>query len=233
MAAALPVLYSFRRCPYAMRARLALAVSATPYELREVVLRDKPAAMLAVSPKGTVPVLVLPDSTVIDESLDVMRWALRRHDPGRWLNSEESESTLADMRALIEQNDGAFKHHLDRYKYPHRYSHQAPDSDLTAFATEHRRACSRWLDQLEARLKPQGWLCGPRTTLADMAVLPFVRQFAHTDPAWFAAQSWPALQQWLAAFEASPLFAQIMEKHPTWRPAEPAHISGAISSAYS
>ncbi|WP_341904370.1 glutathione S-transferase [Polaromonas sp. YR568] len=232
MAPALPVLYSFRRCPYAMRARLALAVSATPYELREVVLREKPADMLAASPKGTVPVLVLPDSSVIDESLDVMRWALAQHDPEGWLS--EDASVMADMLALIEQNDGAFKHHLDRYKYPHRYSHEAQGSaltDLSGFAAEHRRACSEWLGQLEVRLKPHGWLCGPRATLADMALRPFVRQFAHTDPAWFAAQNWPALQQWLAAFEASPLFAQIMEKHPAWRPGEAAHITGAISSA--
>lgn len=230
----LPVLYSFRRCPYAMRARLALAISATPHELREVVLKDKPAEMLVASPKGTVPVLVLPDATVIDESLDVMRWALARHDPQGWLSDDKSAMT--DMLTLIERNDGAFKRHLDRYKYPHRYPREIQNGDLSGFSVQHRQAGGEWLAQLDTRLKPQGWLCGPHATLADMALLPFVRQFAHTDPAWFAAQNWPALQQWLATFEASPLFAQIMEKHPAWQPAkprEPVHISGAISSAYS
>ncbi|RZJ25863.1 MAG: glutathione S-transferase, partial [Haliea sp.] len=115
---ALPVLYSFRRCPYAMRARLALAVSAQPHELREIVLRNKPAAMLSASPKGTVPVLVLPDGQVLDESLDIMRWALGRNDPAQWLSP--AGASHGAMDALIAGNDGTFKQHLDRYKYPNR-----------------------------------------------------------------------------------------------------------------
>ena len=123
---ALPVLYSFRRCPYAMRARLALAVSGLPLELREVTLRSKPPELLAASPKGTVPVLVLPDGEVIDESLDVMLWALRQHDPESWL--EAAEASLDGMLALISECDGAFKQHLDRYKYPNRYAGEHADN---------------------------------------------------------------------------------------------------------
>lgn len=212
-----PVLYSFRRCPYAMRARLALAASSQLVEHREVMLRSKPAEMLAASPKGTVPVLVLPDGQVIDESLDIMLWALQRHDPQHWLTPDKG--SLQDMQTVIAHNDGAFKQHLDRYKYPGRYAEEAAAGsagDAAAFAAAHRDAGASWLGQLAQRLAPYGWLFGGRASLADMAVLPFVRQFAHTDPAWFAAQAWPQLQTWLAGFEASALYLQVMEKRPPW-----------------
>ncbi len=212
---ALPVLYSFRRCPYAMRARLALAASGQPHELREIVLRAKPAAMLAASPKGTVPVLVLPDGKVIDESLDIMRWALGRHDPALWLSP--AGASLEDMLALIAANDGDFKHQLDRYKYPNRHANESA-GDEAAFALEHRSQAAGWLAQLDTRLGA-GWLFGARASLADMAILPFVRQFAHTDAVWFAAQPWPRLQAWLALFERSALYARVMDKHPVWQPA--------------
>ena len=211
---ALPVLYSFRRCPYAMRARLALASSALAYELREVALRSKPPALLAASPKGTVPVLVLPDGIVIDESLDVMLWALRQHDPQGWLQAPQG--TLQDMLALIADNDGDFKQHLDRYKYPNRYP-QASGSDLRAFAGQHRAGAAAWLTAMQARLATQPWLFGDRACLADMAVLPFVRQFAHTDAAWFGAQPWPQLQAWLGQFEASARYQAVMEKFAPWQ----------------
>ena len=213
MNSALPVLYSFRRCPYAMRARLALAVSGEPYELREVVLKNKPAEMLAASPKGTVPVLVLPGGEVIDESLDVMLWALRRNDPEGWLASPQG--SLDDMLALVAGNDGAFKRSLDRYKYPNRYPEEAA-GDNAAFAFSHRAACASWLGRLETLLAG-GWLFGMHASLADMALLPFVRQFAHTDVAWFAAQPWPQLQAWLARFEASALYEGVMGKHVPWQ----------------
>lgn len=213
MSGALPVFYSFRRCPYAMRARLALAVSGEPHELREVVLRDKPAEMLAASPKGTVPVLVLPDGEVIDESLDVMLWALRRNDPEQWLVS--AQGSLDEMLALIAGNDGAFKRSLDRYKYPNRYAEESA-GDADAFAQQQRGLGAAWLLQLDNMLAG-GWLFGARASLADMALLPFVRQFAHTDPGWFAAQPWPRLQAWLAQFEASALYAGVMQKHAPWR----------------
>jgi glutathione S-transferase len=211
---ALPVLYSFRRCPYAMRARLALAVSGEPHELREIVLRDKPAAMLAASPKGTVPVLALPDGTVIDESLDIMRWALGRNDPAQWLSP--AGGSLEDMLALVDANDGDFKRHLDRYKYPNRYPQESAGDDA-GFALGHRSAAAQWLTQLDAGLE-RGWLFGAQISLADMAILPFVRQFAHTDADWFAAQPWPRLQGWLAAFEGSALYASVMQKHKPWQP---------------
>ena len=230
MTGALPVLYSFRRCPYAMRARLALAVSAQACALREVVLRNKPAALLAASAKATVPVLVLPDGEVIDQSLDIMLWALRLNDPARWLNPPEA--TLDDMLQLIAGNDGDFKRQLDRYKYPNRYPDEAK-SDVETFALAQRDLGAGWLAGLESKLASTAtatatatakasataapaWLYGARASLADIAVLPFVRQFAHTDPLWFAAQNWPHLRLWLSNFEASALYLGVMVKQPAW-----------------
>ena len=207
MTTSLPILYSFRRCPYAMRARLALAISGLQYELCEVVLKNKPAELLAFSPKGTVPVLVLPSGQVIDESLEIMRWALTQNDPENWLGNND----IDNMLAFIAGNDGPFKHALDRYKYPHRYSSES-GGDAQAFALAQRHEAASWLQSLEARLN-QGWLFSHQASFADMATLPFVRQFAHTDAAWFAAQPWPRLQAWLARFEASQLFVNIMEKY--------------------
>jgi glutathione S-transferase len=173
------VLYSFRRCPYAMRARLALAISETPYVLREVVLARKPEAMLEASPKGTVPVLVLANGTVIDESIEIMRWALAQNDPEGWLDRDDA--------ALIEHNDGPFKHDLDRYKYPDRH-----DSD----AMVHRERGMEFLRLLDERLSHDAQLCGSTRGIADAAIMPFVRQFAAVDRDWFAAQPIPHLQKW-------------------------------------
>jgi glutathione S-transferase len=214
---ALPVLYSFRRCPYAMRARLALAVSGQAHELREVLLKNKPAALLAASPKGTVPVLVLPEGGVIAESLDIMHWALARHDPEQWL--VPPVGSREDIDALIAANDGAFKQQLDRYKYPNRYP-QESGGDAPGFALRQRDEAAAWLARLNARLG-QGWLLGSQASLADMALLPFVRQFAHTNPVWFAAQAWPQLQAWLAAFETSELYVRVMDKHTPWQSPAP------------
>ena len=218
---ALPVLYSFRRCPYAIRARLALAVSAVPVELREVALRSKPAELLSASAKGTVPVLLLPAGAVITESLDIMLWALRQHDAQAWLQPEHG--VPGDMLALIAECDGRFKSHLDRTKYPKRYAHELagqPIPDLQAFTGAHRALASAWLAGLQKRLEGHSGLFGNRTSLADMAVLPFVRQFAHTDPGWFAAQPWPQLQHWLTRFETSALFAAVMQQRAApWAPA--------------
>jgi len=194
-----PVLYSFRRCPYAMRARMALIASGIACEIREVKLRDKPPEMLAASPKGTVPVLVLPDGKVIDESIDIMRWALGHSDPEDWL--------AGDDVALIATNDGTFKHHLDRYKYADRH-----DTD----PAEHRAAGLAILRDLEARLTAS-YLCGARRTLADIAIMPFVRQFAETDRGWFDAQPLPRVQHWLADLRASALFETAMVRRDPWR----------------
>lgn len=195
------VLYSFRRCPYAIRARLALAISKTHYALREVRLAEKPAAMLAASAKGTVPVLVLDGGTVIDESLLIMRWALARNDPEDWLQRDDVE--------LIARNDGAFKHDLDRYKYPSRHGSD-PD--------EHRQRGLEFLSELDGRISSHGQLSGAQRGLADAAILPFVRQFAAVDPEWFAAQPMPHLKVWLAGHLESPLFRTVMAPVTPWIP---------------
>ncbi len=200
----LPILYSFRRCPYAMRARLALLASGRAVELREVALRAKPQAMLAASPKGTVPVLVLPDGSVIDESLDIMRWVVAPNGPGDW--------PAGDAAALIAANDGPFKHHLDRYKYPDRHG-----GDPVA----HRDAGLAILAELERRLMSEAFLGGASMGFVDMAIFPFARQFAAVDPDWFAALPLPCLQRWLAAHAESALFARVMLRVPPWREGEP------------
>ncbi|SEA03430.1 glutathione S-transferase [Variovorax sp. YR216] len=213
MTQALPVLYSFRRCPYAMRARMAIAASGQRCELREVVLRDKPAELLAASPKGTVPVLVDPHGAVIDQSLDIMLWALRRHDPDGWLRP--AQGTLDDMLALIAECDGAFKRHLDGYKYPERQPEAERDAAL------HREQGGVFLKSLDARLQSSRCLFGDNPALADIAIAPFVRQFAQVDATWFDAQPWPRLREWLAARLKAPVFARVMDKHPQWRAGQP------------
>lgn len=201
-----PLLYSFRRCPYAMRARLALLVSGQRCELREVVLRAKPPSLLAASPKGTVPVLVLPDGQVLEQSLDIMRWALDRHDPEGWLHP--GTGSLEDMLTLVAACDGPFKQALDRCKYPERHP-QADPAQAWAQA-------DAWLGTLETRLAAQPFLFGPQAALADMAIAPFVRQFAGIAPARWQDQPWPRLQRWLADWQAGELLAQAMAKTPAW-----------------
>lgn len=198
-----PVLYSFRRCPYAMRARLAIAVSSTCCELREVKLSAKPAAMLAASPKGTVPVLVLPDGKVIDESLDIMRWALAKGDPECWLEGDDP--------ALIERNDGPFKDDLDRYKYPERFG---------VDPLRHRIMGMAFLRELDSRLDRTGQLCGPVRSMADAAIMPFVRQFAAVDQKWFSDQPLLRLKAWLADHISSDLFNMIMLRIAPWSPGD-------------
>lgn len=202
--APLPVLYTFRRCPYAMRARLAIAASGQLCEWREVVLRDKPRALLDASPKGTVPVLVLPDGTVLEQSLDIMRWALERHDPEGWRGAGDP----AGVAALIAECDGPFKQALDRCKYPERHP-DAPPQAAQARA-------SAWLQGLDRRLEAGPFLCGERPSLADAALMPFVRQYAAIDRAAWAARPWHRLQAWLAWWESSPLWARVMEKTAPW-----------------
>ncbi|WP_339764763.1 glutathione S-transferase [uncultured Hoeflea sp.] len=198
-----PVLYSFRRCPYAMRARLAIASAGLTVELREIVLRDKPAAFLDASPSATVPCLVTTDC-VIDESLDVMIWALQQRDPEDWLKMPKAGFEW------IARADGPFKDALDRTKYANRYPGVDPASqrDIAAsFLTDLDQAIGDWMLD--------------RPTLADFAIVPFVRQFAFIDKDWFDAQPWPGLQNWLARFLESDRFARIMEKYPQWQPGDP------------
>ena len=190
-----------------MRARLALAVSGVTCELREVVLRNKPRALLQASPKGTVPVLVDLSGTIIDESLDIMLWALRHHDPQAWLRHDPVTQT--QVRTLIAQCDGPFKANLDRYKYPQRF----PDADPLVC----RDQAALWLHELNSHLEEHGWLVDGRISLADIAIAPFVRQFAKTNTAWFAAQSWPHLAAWLQAFLDSPIFERVMTRCEPWQ----------------
>lgn len=211
---ALPVLYSFRRCPYAMRARLAIAASGLCCELREVMLRAKPPELLAASPKATVPVLVLPGGKVIEQSLDIMLWALRQNDPEGWL--APPYATPEELLSLVAANDGDFKQHLDRYKYPNRFP-QEHAGDERGFAQAHRSGAASCLAALDIRLARHAWLTGNTPSLADMAILPFVRQYAHTDRGWFEAQPWPHLRAWLMRWELDASFQQVMEKYPAWQ----------------
>ncbi|MEI8295085.1 MAG: glutathione S-transferase [Alphaproteobacteria bacterium] len=194
MTETLPILYSFRRCPYAMRARLALYTAKISHEHREVDLKHKPPQMLAISPKGTVPVLQLADTTVLEQSLDIMKWALKDHH----LSEKDAQ--------LITENDTTFKHALDRYKYPGRY----PDET----GANYREFCRVFLDKLEALLNP--FLTGTTVTILDMAIFPFIRQFAQVDPKWFEEQDYQRLKEWLNSLASSPLFEQIMQEYPIW-----------------
>lgn len=216
----LPILYSFRRCPFAMRARMAIKAAAHTCELREVVLRDKPEEMIAVSPKATVPVLVDRDGTVRDESLEIMQWVLALNDPEAWL--DPPNGTVASVHELIATIDGPFKRHLDRYKYANRYAHENNGSGVDPVM--HRMAALEVLNDFEQRLEQQDYLFGDRLCLADVATAPFIRQFANTDRAWFEVQPLPNLQRWLDAFLQSGLFLGCMQKHPQWKSGEPGVI---------
>ncbi len=196
-----PVLYSFRRCPYAMRARMALWASGIAVELREIILRDKPAEMLKASPKATVPVLILSDGRVIDESLDIMHWALAQNDPDNWLAGNDPD--------LIAANDGPFKRALDRYKYPHRFGLEDGSS--------YRDEAMCFLGGLDERLAQQVYLSGAKPALADIALFPFVRQFAATDQRWFDTCGLDNLRSWLSQLTTSSLFEAIMVRHPAWK----------------
>ena len=199
-----PILYSFRRCPYAMRARMAIASAGLRVSLREILLRDKPAEMLDVSSKGTVPVLITTDGLVIDESLDVMYWALEQFDPEHWLSADQE-----DTKALVTINDGPFKHHLDRYKYTARYDGED--------AEPHRAAGFKILEDWAERLTKTGFFFGASSSLADIALFPFVRQFRIADPAWFDAEAPEPLRVWLTHHMDHKRFKKIMVKHPLWK----------------
>jgi glutathione S-transferase len=191
-----------------MRARLALHVSGVAVELREIALRNKPDHMLCASPKGSVPVLILPDGSVIDESWEIMQWALRQHDPEGWLG--EQETYLAAAASLINRNDTSFKYALDRYKYADRY----PEFSRI----DYRHLGVSFLQTLEDRLQVTRYLLSHKPTIADAAVFPFIRQFAEVDKDWFAHSAYPALRIWLTEIENSPGFAAVMQKQPIWQP---------------
>ena len=198
-------LYSFRRCPYAMRARLGLSFAQLQVELREITLKHKPAQMLAISPKGTVPVLQLSNGAVIEESREIMVWALEQKDPQRLLDTK----TLHEANVLIDKNDHEFKYWLDRYKYADRH--------LGMTQTEYRRRGEDFLQVLEALLTKNTYLLASHVTIADIAIMPFVRQFAHVDRDVFYSLPYPNLQRWLTGWLEHPLFLQVMTKFPPWQ----------------
>ncbi|MFW5439767.1 MAG: glutathione S-transferase [Methylophilaceae bacterium] len=198
-----PVLYSYRRCPYAMRARMGLKYVGVDVEIREISLRDKPKHMVTISPKATVPVLVLADGKVIDESLNILYWALEQSDVDGWLALDD-----VIAKALIAENDTSFKAALDAYKYPERN----PDKTQE----EYRVRGEVFLQKLEALLEKNEGLLGALPTLADIAIFPFVRQFRGVDMVWFGAAPYPKLNAWLTTLIESGLFKSVMQKHPTY-----------------
>ncbi|WP_348646869.1 glutathione S-transferase [Qipengyuania sp. S6317L1] len=198
------MLYSFRRCPYAMRGRMGLWIAGITVTLREVKLANKPPELIEASPKATVPVLVLDSGEVIDESIAVARWALLQNDPEGWLAGDDAD--------LIAEADGAFKHHLDRYKYPNRYEDEPGFGEV-----DHQAEGLKILQKWDARLSEHGQMCGPERTLADIALFPFIRQFANHNRDWFDAQDLPNLHPWLEAHLASDLFRNVMPKFTPWK----------------
>lgn len=210
-----PVLYTFRRCPYAIRARMSLAYAKIDYEAREVVLRDKPSSMLDLSPKGTVPVLQLGE-LVLDESIDIVDWALSRKDPDGWLNYDAA--SLAEMAALVRRCDFDFKPSLDRYKYADRH----PERTIVDYRSEGEAFLQALEDRLASQSEEDGYLFGARPSYADVAVFPFIRQFAHVDRDWFQTSPYSQLRRWLDAWLESDLFLSVMQKYPQWHEADSA-----------
>lgn len=197
-----PILYSFRRCPYAMRARLVLLACQITCELREVILRDKPQEMIDISPKATVPVLLLPTDQIIEESQDIINWAIEQNDPNDWKNY------LSDANQLIEINDHQFKVHLDKYKYSIRNPELSKE--------KHRENGDFFLDLLNERLKKSKFLSSDNQTVSDLAIFPFIRQFAFVDKDYFDGLPFKALQDWLEWHLNCPLFKKIMNKYDRW-----------------
>ena len=205
-------LYSFRRCPYAMRARLGILFAELQVELREITLKNKPSQMLAISPKGTVPVLQLLDGTVIEESTEIMIWTLEQQDPQGLLDAE----VLQQANALIDKNDNEFKYWLDRYKYADRHT------DMTQ--TEYQQKGEIFLQVLEELLTKNPYLLGKTVTIADIGIMPFVRQFAHVDRNVFYSLPYPNLQRWLQDWLQHPFFLQTMTKFQPWQDGDEAVI---------
>jgi len=204
----LPILYSFRRCPYAMRARMALKVSGVAVQIREVILRDKPQELLECSAKGTVPVLILKEGgTIIDESLDIMHWALRLNDPELWLPKSDEQQLL--IKQFLQTNDCEFKDKLDRYKYSSRYPEQK--------AEYYRLQGEQFLQRLESSLNAHQFLIDDKVSIADIGIFPFIRQFANVDQNWFTHSPYKRLQAWLEYFIESEIFSSVMTKYPPWQ----------------
>lgn len=200
----LGILYSFRRCPYAMRARMALKYCGIRVDLREIELKSKPQQMLLCSAKGTVPVLALADGTIIDESRDIMLWALSLCDPEHW----QTDDSATEINRLLNDNDYDFKQNLDRYKYADRYPQHS--------AGYYRSQGEQFLTLIEEQLKNNRFLVGDKVSMADIGIFPFIRQFALVDKDWFYQSSYHHLQAWLDYFLESELFISVMQKYPPW-----------------
>lgn len=202
-----PVLYSFRRCPYCMRAHMALKNSGINVELREVDLDNMPEEALKISDKATVPILVMTDGTYIDESWDIVKWAVEQNDPDNWAG--ENKEYLLDAEMLVETNDFSFKDDLDHYKYADRYPEQKVE--------EYRLACEEFLEELEEMLADNNYLLADHLTLADIGVFPFIRQFSLVDKDWFDQSPYDNVRRWLVQIIGSTLFQAVFEKHDLWQ----------------
>ena len=202
-----PILYSLRQCPYAMRARIGLLLAKQTVLLRDIVMKNIPSEMLAVSPKGTVPVLVFEDSSVIDESIDIMIWALKQNDPNNLLYIHQPDD-YQEMLALIKRNDSEFVEGLNKYKAAARY-HDSTEID-------YRQLCEPFIYYLEQCLTKNEFLMGANPSLADYAILPFIRQFSRVDRKWYLQAPYPKLQHWLERHYQNPLFSKAMTKYPQW-----------------
>ena len=205
----LPILYTLRQCPYAIRARLGLRLAELDVEIRDISLKDKPAEMLTVTPKGTVPLLVLNNGDYIDESLNIMIWALSQHDPQNLLLSDNCH-LFTDMINLIARNDCKYIAALEHYKANTRYHN--PDVAI------YRNLCRSFLDDLEAPLNKHRFFMCDSPSVADYAILPFIRQFSHVERQWFRHAPYPRLQAWLEQHYQDPIFSKVMEKRPFWQP---------------
>jgi glutathione S-transferase len=216
----LPILYSLQHCPYAMRARMAILLADQSVMLRAIVMKNKPEAMLQLSPKGTVPVLIIADgdaTNVIDESLDIMLWALNKNDPHALLHPQ-AQDTLPQMLELIQYNDKVFKPLLEQYKTAKRYH---KDSEI-----HDRTQCEAFIAQLDVKLNQHTYIMGDTLSLADYALIPFVRQFAKVDRQWYLQAPYPKLQSWLKAHLDSRLFSKTMAKYSLWLEKSEEHLFG-------
>ncbi|GGP60546.1 glutathione S-transferase [Shewanella saliphila] len=219
----LPVLYSLRNCPYAMRARLAIYASGQQVHIRDLVLSNKPAELLTVSPKATVPVLVIKANAasshdhVIDESLAIMQWAFSQTDPNDYLHSQ-SASVLPQMLAIITQFDTEFKGLLEQYRCAKRYHEPS--------LTQHRQACEQYLGDLERRLTQHHYLMSNNPSLVDLALMPFIRQFARVERQWYLQAPYPKLRQWLNHYLQSKMFTKVMAQYPLWLETKQDYIFG-------
>jgi glutathione S-transferase len=213
----LPILYSLQHCPYAMRARLGILLAQQSVLIRAVVTKNKPAEMLAVSPKGTVPILIIDHVTIIDESIEIMLWALKLNDPQDLLQVEDS-SKLDAMLELIRRNDKEFKPNLEVYKLAKRFHKESEVAD--------RQSCEDFVAALERKLESGHYLMGDHASLADYALLPFVRQFARVDRKWYLQSPYPRLRDWLNRHLQMPLYTKAMAKYPLWVDSHEAFLLG-------